>query len=122
MQCFNHQDRSAVGICKHCQRGICKECASDLEHGLACKGVHEEAVTLLHELISTNSKVQKIIPQNLWVAPAFYLFMGLMFVGWGAVSSRASTFFIMFGAGFIVFAAFTYFANRKAYGKPSAGA
>jgi hypothetical protein len=26
MQCFNHPDRPALGICTRCQRGVCSEC------------------------------------------------------------------------------------------------
>lgn len=28
MNCFYHPKKSAVGICKHCQRGLCIDCAA----------------------------------------------------------------------------------------------
>ena len=47
MQCFNHNDRSAVGHCKVCGKGLCVECAADLGHSLACKDTHE---TMAHNI------------------------------------------------------------------------
>lgn len=36
MKCFTHTDSEAVGICKSCQKGICKVCAIELSTGLSC--------------------------------------------------------------------------------------
>jgi len=47
MNCFNHPDVPAVGICKACQKGLCMECAVDLGHGIACKS-HQEEVEMLN--------------------------------------------------------------------------
>lgn len=44
MKCFNHNEIDASGQCKHCYKGLCKKCVTDLGHGLACKGVHEAEV------------------------------------------------------------------------------
>jgi hypothetical protein len=38
MKCFCHNDRDAVGVCKACGRGLCRDCAADLGRALACKG------------------------------------------------------------------------------------
>jgi hypothetical protein len=27
MKCFNHSTVDAVGVCKHCNKGLCRECA-----------------------------------------------------------------------------------------------
>jgi hypothetical protein len=47
MNCFNHPDVPAVGICKACQKGLCMECVVDLGHGIACKN-HREKVEILN--------------------------------------------------------------------------
>ena len=47
MNCFNHPGVPAVGICKVCQKGLCIECAVDLEHGIACKK-HRGEVEMLN--------------------------------------------------------------------------
>ena len=54
MNCFYHHERTAVGTCKSCQRGLCPECAVDLERGLACRNRCEEEVAGLIQLIQNN--------------------------------------------------------------------
>ncbi len=44
MNCYYHPDRPAVGVCKHCQRGLCAEDAALVADSLACKGRHENEV------------------------------------------------------------------------------
>ena len=46
MNCFNHPDIPAVGICKYCQRGLCKTCAFDSGDGIACKNHRDEVEVL----------------------------------------------------------------------------
>jgi hypothetical protein len=118
MNCFYHPDRTAVGLCKHCSKALCPDCAADLEHGLACVNKHEEEVENLNMLISKNTKVQTAAPKNSLIAPIFYLFLGLVFAGFGLFSNGGMTDlpFIM-GAGFIVFAVVVFIQNRKIYRK-----
>jgi len=56
MNCFKHNDRSAVGICKACAKGVCPECAAELTNGIACKDACEARVQLLNQMIDNNSK------------------------------------------------------------------
>lgn len=44
MVCYFHSDRPAVGMCKHCQRGLCRECAALVRDVLACRDRHEDHV------------------------------------------------------------------------------
>ncbi|RJP47714.1 MAG: hypothetical protein C4583_16315 [Anaerolineaceae bacterium] len=53
MNCFNHLDVPAVGICKYCQKGLCIECAVNLEYGIACKNHQEEVEMLNYFQLST---------------------------------------------------------------------
>jgi hypothetical protein len=57
MRCFYHPQIEAVGICKHCQRGICHECASERDGGLACRGRCEASVDAVTALIRRNVQV-----------------------------------------------------------------
>ncbi len=50
MNCFVHSIAPAVGICKQCGRGLCCDCAAEVEQSLACKGRCEAAVASLNEL------------------------------------------------------------------------
>ena len=50
MKCFEHPEVDAVGICTACDRGLCAECATDMERGLACKDRCEHEVRRLLDL------------------------------------------------------------------------
>jgi hypothetical protein len=57
MRCFYHPDTEAVGLCKHCSRGICRDCTAQREGGLACQGKHEEMVDLISQLVGRNVRL-----------------------------------------------------------------
>jgi len=50
MKCFYHQDTDAVGICKSCSKGICKDCAVVVGNGIACKGRCEGEVEAINTI------------------------------------------------------------------------
>jgi hypothetical protein len=116
MHCFNHKNAEAIGLCKHCSKGLCDECAADLGHGLACKGIHEEQVEAVNMIIEKNTKVYAAAPQNTVIAPIFYLFMGIVFASFGYQSRDgfSSLSFVM-GVGFIVFAVVVYVRNKALF-------
>ncbi len=118
MNCFNHQQVSAIGLCKSCNKGLCEECAVDLVHGLACKGKHEEQVEALNMIITKNAKIFSSASKNTLIAPVFYLFMGLVFAGFGYFSRGGVTDlpFVM-GVGFIVFAIVIFIRNKQIFSK-----
>lgn len=57
MKCFYHAEADAVGTCKHCHRGVCRECAAEREGGLACRGHCEAQVDQVNALIQRNIHV-----------------------------------------------------------------
>jgi hypothetical protein len=54
VNCYYHNDRPAVGLCKNCYRGLCPECAGGTAEGLACPGDCEEALLRLDEMVRRN--------------------------------------------------------------------
>lgn len=36
MKCYYHHTKDAVGVCRHCSKGICTDCLSDTVNGIAC--------------------------------------------------------------------------------------
>ncbi len=46
MECFAHEGRTSVGICRASLRGARRECAADLGGALACRGRCEAATAL----------------------------------------------------------------------------
>ncbi len=123
MLCFHHQDRQAIGACKVCNRGLCPNCATDLGHSLACKEVHEQLAEDSHALLLRATTIQQTAGRSKFIAPAFFGFMGVVFMGAGMrESARDSSFPLAMGAGFIVFAAITLALNLRAYGRTKKGA
>jgi heme A synthase len=57
VKCFYHPEIDAVGLCKHCQRGLCGTCASERDGGLACRDRHEKEVDQVSALIRRNVQV-----------------------------------------------------------------
>ncbi len=114
MQCFNHPHNQAIGLCKHCQKGLCEQCAHDLGDGLACQGKHEKQVEILNLLIKRNAKAYQSAPVNILIMPLFYGFIGLIFM-WFSYMYRGGVFSFQFilGAGFIVFALLIYLRGRS---------
>ena len=59
MNCYYHDDRAAVGSCRSCLKGVCRECAVDLERGLACRDRCEtdvrELMDTIHQSVQTRS-------------------------------------------------------------------
>jgi hypothetical protein len=50
VNCFVHRDRPAVGLCLDCNRGVCAECAAEVDDALACRGRCEGRVKRLVEV------------------------------------------------------------------------
>ena len=51
MNCFNHPETPAVGICKACHKGLCIKCLVEVGEGLACKGACEANVEAINDLL-----------------------------------------------------------------------
>jgi len=118
MQCFNHEDRSAVGLCKACGKGLCHECVADLGHGLACKGVHEDEVISLQRIITKSAEIYDAAPKNTLITPALFLLMGAVLIGSGFYYGvRETPFSIIMGGLFVFFGLVTLVRSRILYGK-----
>jgi D-arabinose 1-dehydrogenase-like Zn-dependent alcohol dehydrogenase len=116
MICFKHPEKDAIGTCKYCHRGICMDCTTDLEHGLACKGVHEEYVNTLHNIVMQSAKIYSNTPKTIYAAPVFFGFMGLVFLWFGLVNGDGLTdFATLLGFGFVGFAIYILIYNKKVY-------
>jgi hypothetical protein len=57
LKCFYHPSADAVGLCKHCQRGLCSLCGAERDGGLACKDRHETEVDQVTALVRRNVQV-----------------------------------------------------------------
>jgi hypothetical protein len=80
MRCFYHHDAEAVGVCKNCGRGVCADCASEVDNGIACRQRCEDEVRALNRL-TDRSKLAYGRARSAYVRIAlFYFVVGLAFM------------------------------------------
>ena len=56
MKCFNHPQVDAIGICKNCNKGLCRDCLTELENGIACTSTCVEELKQINNLINRNKQ------------------------------------------------------------------
>ncbi len=113
MKCFNHPTVDAVAICKSCGRGLCRDCIVEVGLGCSCRNRCENDVAALNDLVERGRTVyQKSSTNHFWsgvflslmgvfflllgvstvatsdqpVGGILWLFMGIIFTGWGISS------------------------------------
>lgn len=118
MNCFNHQEIVAIGTCKVCGKGLCSECVTDLGHGLACKNKHESDAEDYKFIMDKSVEIYRKAPRNSLIQPVFYLFVGLVFSGFGYFSKGGMTDLpFILGVCFIVFGIVTYIVSKGIFNK-----
>ena len=83
MVCYYHPEKPAVGTCKHCQRGLCSDCAALVDDVLACKDQHEEQVYALEEMTKQNILKSQRTRSDYLRNTIFYGVVGLLFTAFG---------------------------------------
>lgn len=116
MNCFYHPEVSAIGVCKHCGRGLCGQCVAVVDDTLACKDRHEEKVRAVN-LLADRSAVQAKRAGAGYVRNAvFYGLVGTLFAVFGAVQLRflglQAVFFMLIGL-FLLYAAVANFLESR---------
>lgn len=116
VRCFRHQDREAVGICKHCQRGLCPACAALVEDVLACRDLHEDEVASLNRVAATDMIQAARVPSGYLRNAIFYAFVGAIFAALGVSQLRflgwQAVFFVVLGALLLYVAGANYMESR----------
>lgn len=85
MNCFNHSERQAVGVCKACGKGLCPDCLVEVANSIACKNNCEKRVTVLNKLVDARVKIFSLVRLYYILALA----AGLLFIIWGLLSYSA---------------------------------
>lgn len=115
--CFYHLDKPAVGLCKHCQRGLCNECAAIVDDVLACKNRHENEVRSLEQLTIRNLFQSRRVGAAYMRNAIFYGLVGALFAGFGWMQLRflglQAVFFILIGAFLLYASIANYLEGRK---------
>ena len=118
MNCYYHPNQPAVGLCKHCQRGLCIACAADVDGSLACKERHEEQVRALEALTTRNllqaGRVGSVYRRN----AIFYFLVGILFAGFGLYQlpfAGLQAIFLLLIGFFLLYAAIANFLESRKY-------
>jgi sulfite exporter TauE/SafE len=118
MVCYYHFNQPAIGICKYCQRGLCRDCAVLVDDSLACKDRHEDKVYALNLLSERGILNAQRIGASYVRNAIFYLLVGVLFSGFGLLQYRflglEAVFFILIGV-FLLYAAVANFAESRRY-------
>jgi hypothetical protein len=119
MNCFEHKENIAMGICKACNKAVCGICVIDTGNGLACSAQCETEVVHMNQIIAKSKQIynigtnQSTIPSGLLV----YIFFTILFLGWGAfeyiTKSRVNEFILIMGLGFGVMGIIMYRRLKK---------
>ena len=80
MNCFNHREQPALGICKSCGKALCGDCLVERKNGLACKGSCEDRVDMADCFLDTSSKNLSAAQRNVRIQGAVSLVMGIAFL------------------------------------------
>jgi hypothetical protein len=95
MNCFNHRDVPAIGLCKSCLKGLCGDCAAELVNGLACKGSCEERANMINRMVDSNSRIVGAARRQTQTSTMFSLLMGIgfsVFAVWAYIEFKSGSF------------------------------
>lgn len=107
MDCFRHPEHAAVGLCRSCYRGVCAECAAEVEGSLACRGNCEQDVAQLVSMLRSNVRLQSAAERQIATNPRIRLMAGALFIVMGIASlplglrGGPSDGFLRFFSGFL---------------------
>jgi hypothetical protein len=113
MRCYNHKSSDAIGICKHCQKGLCKRCAVNTGGGLACKGICERTVIELNQMIEANLKNYQTAFKSIQAVPWTWILMGAGFFAFGFLTSISELKGFLFGFSAVCFISAWLSRRRK---------
>jgi hypothetical protein len=124
MNCFNHRDKPAIGLCKSCGKALCADCFHELPNGLSCKGSCEDRVNMINRLID---KITQTLAARERLLRQYGLLMVLVGIGFIifviAYSSvfanvpQIPYFFVFIGGVFVVFG-ILILRRKEQYPKP----
>ena len=113
MNCFRHQDRRAVGVCKNCGKATCTECCEDIGPWVACCETCELELLQAYELncrLRQSFGIGSSPPMPASVPTYFFFGLILLVTGIYLSLSRASVDYLTLAmaAVFFVMSATTY--------------
>jgi len=111
LKCFVHDHAVAVGSCRFCGRGLCHECAVEVQGALACRARCETAVANI-----AGMALKPAGPQN--AAAAGSAVLGVLMALYGLATDQL--FLLVMGAGLAAVGVASLIAIRRQAAKSSA--
>jgi hypothetical protein len=112
VECFVHEGRQAVAICRACGKGACRACAVPVGNLLACSEACRPLVASLSELQLASVRSVGVMRAQRFTHPA----MGLVFLAlgvWLGTTQGWSVFSLFFVSMGVLVGASWAFAGRK---------
>ncbi len=117
MNCYYHPDKTALGLCKYCQRALCAEDATLVDDALACLNRHEQQVVGLNLLEARGVLNARRMGAAYLRNAIFYGLVGILFSGFGFYQIRwlgiQGIFLLLIGLFLLYASAANYFEGRK---------
>jgi hypothetical protein len=113
MKCFNHSSVDAIGICKNCNKGLCVDCLTEIEDGIACTSTCVEKVRDLNNLIDANKRSRSVTSGAYYRNAIIYALLGAVFLFFGSVEGQMRTFLIPAAFVFFVGAMLAFNSGSK---------
>jgi len=116
MKCFYHPTSDAIGICKFCGKGVCVECAVEVDRSLACRGRCEDDVGSINDLQRRARFAYGKAAGAYTRQGIILLLMGACFSGYSAYTQTGpglNAFLYPLGAILFVASAFSFWSARK---------
>ncbi len=124
MECAEHTGFAAIGICRACLRGVCRECAAPLRLGLACRGRCEADVSALAATLEQSIRTAAISSRMLQQTPRLWVGIGVVslavgvFVGIFGLSLPSYRSIALLGLPFLAIGVLVLFAAKRIRGSP----
>jgi len=113
MNCYNHRNVPAVATCKNCSKGLCPDCLTEIENGIACKATCIDEVIAINTMIQNNKKARSTVSSSYNRAMFVYIGMGILFLYTGFLYDGLRFYMLSAGALFLILGVWTYFSIRK---------
>lgn len=113
MKCYNHPDIDAIGICKNCNKGLCRDCLTEVKNGIACTSTCVDEVEQVNSLINRNKKSYGNASGAYYRNAFIYGAMGIVFIIFGFSTEGLTGFLSILGLLFIVGAGFNILTANK---------
>jgi hypothetical protein len=107
MNCYNHRSVPAVAICKNCNKGLCPDCLTEVDNGIACTATCVEDVNTINKLINTNKGSTARVAGSYTRTAFIYGAMGLLFLYTAWEYNDMKIYGIVAGSIFLIGAALT---------------